>query len=132
MNTNKKVFGITGSFKGEIDFEKIRNMLMESGCTEIEITPVAYDDWLAELPKESISGLREACLKWIMHWGSGGGSYEKECCVKEALEESESDVPAELADAVYCEIVDEHKREFDIDAITLIMDLINGSIEDLA
>ena len=133
MKTKKTIVGITGSFNGEFDPEEIKTLLAKTGFVEIELTTIPFFyDWAAELPKESIPGLRQQCIDLMDDWRDDRMQYGIECCIKEAIEESDSDIPEELAKAIYSGTVDDSKKEYDIDAIELIIDLIEGAINELA
>ena len=131
MGNTKNIIQITGIIDG-VNPETIKAVLKEAGVAgnmKIETLP-NYDDWLESLPKEDLPGLREECINWIRCWCNGGGDYSSKNVITEALEEMTSDVPKKLAEAAYDSVIDYSKKEFE--AIGLVMELINGSIEDLA
>ena len=132
MKTKKTIIGITGTFTGEFNQEEIKDLLVKAGFIGIELTTIPFFyDWAAGLPKESIPGLRQQCIDSMDDWRDDRIQYGIECCIKEAIEESDSDIPEELAKAIYSGTVDDSKKEYDIDAIELIIDLIEGAINKI-
>lgn len=88
-----------------------------------------YKKWLHALPKEPICGLREECKSWIHHWGNGGGDYSTEINVISALDELDSDVPAEISEAI-CESIGGYCKSM-FEASLLTMDIVNDSIREI-
>ena len=132
MKTKKTIIGITGTFTGEFNQEEIKDLLVKAGFIGIELTTIPFFyDWAEGLPKESIPGLRQQCIDSMDDWRDDRIQYGIECCIKEAIEESDSDIPEELAKAIYSGTVDDSKKEYDIDAIELIIDLIEGAINKI-
>jgi hypothetical protein len=101
---------------------------MGVGDIKFRIQP-NYDDWLESLPKGSIPELSDTCLGWIRHWGNGGGDQSSETCIKDAINEAGTNVPAELANAALHSVSGYCKSAFE--AENLIMSMIDGCIVDL-
>ena len=126
----KQTIEITGVIDSVTDSALLKIMLTAAGMTDITVRSLPhYGEWLAGLPSASIVGLNEACREWIRHWGNGGGDSGSETCVSEALTESGSDVPAEIAESVYNSIAGYSKTEFD--AAGLTMELVCGCMDEL-
>jgi len=121
---------ITGSVKNRIRLMIIKVLLRIVGVKELLVeTRPDFDEWVKTLPKDSIPFLGASCLDWIRFWGNGGGDFSSESCIASAIKELESDIPAELAEAIYNSVVDYSKSPFE--AIGLTMEIINGCIEEL-
>ena len=126
----RKSIEITGIIDESVNLEHIKMLLEAAGISENKVRTIPqYDDWLVNLPKKSIKGLKDACLDWIRYWGSGGGDQSSEDCITDAIEQLESDVPAKLATAIYNSVVDYNKTPFE--AAQLTIELIDGCIEDI-
>ena len=126
----RKSIEITGIIDESVNLENIKMLLEAAGISDGNIKTISqYDDWLANLSKKSIKGLKDACLDWIRYWGSGGGDQSSEDCITDTIEQLKSNVPAKLANAIYNSIVDYTKTEFD--AAQLTIEMIDGSIEDI-
>jgi len=126
----RKNIEITGIIDESVNLENIKMLLEAAGISENKVRTIPqYDDWLANLPKKSIKGLKDACFDWIRYWGSGGGDQSSEDCITDAIELLESDVPAKLANAIYNSVVDYTKTEFE--AAQLTIEMIDGSMEEL-
>jgi hypothetical protein len=126
----RKNIEITGVTDGDIDFETIIALLETTGVLGVKIkTGIHYYDWLENLPKKSVPGLKDACLDWIRGWGNGGGDQSSEDCITDAIEVLNSDIPFKLADAVYNSVVDYSKTEFEASGLTV--EMIDGCMEDL-
>ena len=121
---------ITGIIAADAAIETIQALLETAGVTKIGIiTHPYYYDWLENLPKERIPGLGNACLDWIRHWCSGDGDQSSETCIIDAIETLGSDVPVELAEAVYDSVTDYSKSKFEAAGLTI--EMVDGCIEDL-
>jgi len=126
----RKSIEITGIIDESVNLENIKILLEAAGISESNISTISqYDDWLENLPKKSIKGLKDACLDWIRHWGNGGGDQSSEDCITDAIEQLECNIPAKLANAIYNSVVDYTKTEFG--AAQLTIEMIDGCIEDL-
>ena len=126
----RKNIEITGIIAGDTDIERIIALLETAGISEGNIKTIPhYYDWLENLPKENIPGFKSACLDWIRYWGSGGGDQSSEDCITDAIEELDSDIPVELANAAYNSVIDYSKTEFEAGGLTI--DMIDGCMEDL-
>lgn len=126
----KNLINITGVLDVTVKTEIITDLLKTIGImeTDIKILP-HFDEWVKSLPKDNLPRLRKKCLNWINQWE--GGEYSQECCITDALDEIETDIPAKLADAIYCSIADCSKKIYDIDAVDLTIELITDSIKEL-
>ena len=126
----RKSIEITGIIDESVNLENIKMLLEAAGISECNIKIIPqYDDWLANLPKKSIKGLKDACFEWIRCWCSGGGDQSCEDCITDAIEQLKSNVPAKLADAIYNSVIDYTKTEFE--AAQLTIEMIGGCIEDI-
>ena len=126
----RKSIEITGIIDENVNLEHIEMLLEAAGISESNIRTIPqYDEWLANLSKKRIPGLKDACLDWIHHWGSGGGDQSSEDCITDAIEQLNSNVPANLANAIYNSVVDYTKTEFG--AAQLTIEMIDGCIEDI-
>ena len=118
----RKNIEINGIIDGNFDIENFKILLEAAGVSKVKIkTHHQYNDWLETLPKEEILGLKSECLDWIRHWGNGGGDSSSQTLITDAIECLNSDVPVELADAVYTSVVDYTKSEFDAVSLTIEM-----------
>lgn len=121
---------ITGVLASGLDVNTFKAVLEHIGVSKINIKNLPqFDEWRDSLPTESIPDLSDACLDWIHSWGNGGGDYSTETCITSAIRELKSDVPAELADAIFDSVLGYSKSEFD--AIGLTVEMIDGSINEL-
>ena len=126
----RKNIEITGIIADSIDIEKIKMLMEAAGIAEINVRTIPqYDDWLSNLPIKTIPGLSGACLEWIRHWGNGGGDLSSETCITDAIKTLESDIPAELADAIYNRVAGYSKSDFDAAGLTI--EMIDGCIKEL-
>ena len=112
--------------------ERLTSLLEDANLESILIqTCPDFHEWMETLPTEPIPELGNTCRDWIRHWGSGGGDCSTEDQIKAAIDEldpEDSDVPRELADAMYCNIAEYSKTPFE--ASQLVMELIIGSLAD--
>jgi hypothetical protein len=139
LSNNKRIGGISAMrTQNEITFvtdddvgiETIIHLLETAGVGDIKVrSQPHYGDWLESLPKDSLPGLSETCLGWIRHWGIGGGDQSSETCITNIINETGSNVPAELADAALHSVSGYCKSEFE--AENLIMSMVDESIADL-
>ena len=60
-----------------------------------------FDEWLEELPDQPMEEIGDRCRYWIRSWGNGGENYSTENSIMVAISESGSDIPRELARAIY-------------------------------
>ena len=121
---------ITCVVDDEADVGTIIYLLDTAGVSDARLRSVThYGDWKDGLPKEAVPGLSDECLEWIRYWGKGGGDYSSEICIRSAIEELMSDIPAELADAIHGSVTDYSKSGFEATGLTIQM--INECIEEL-
>ena len=106
----------------DVGIGTIQYLLETAGVSDIKIrTQPHYGDWLERLPKGSIPGLSDACRGWIHHWGSGGGDQSSETCITSAIDETDSDIPAELAEAICGSVSEYSKSAFEAENLTMTM-----------
>ena len=126
----RKSIEITGVITSDTQLEYILEKLEAIEVDDINYREYPqYDDWLAELPKDSIPGFADECRAWIHHWGNGGGDQSSEACITDAIRDLNSNVPSELANAIYNSVADYSKTNFDAAGLTI--ELIDGCIEEL-
>lgn len=119
---------ILGFVSDETQAQKIKEMLENADMKELESrTCPKFDEWLEELPDQPLEEMRDRCRYWIRSWGNGGGNYSTENCIVEAISESGSDIPRELAQAIYDSIVDYCLPSFDASClvITLVQEVLD-------
>ena len=120
---------ITGKTNDPSVVEKLKTMLKEANIEDVLLqTCPNFDEWMKTLPDEPIPGLVNECWSWIRHWGNGGGDYSTETQIQEAITELGSDVPKELADAMYCSVAEYSKSPFEASA--LVMDILTECLAD--
>ncbi|MCX7923859.1 MAG: hypothetical protein N3B21_17885 [Clostridia bacterium] len=124
----KKDLVFTATFKGsDIDEEVVKAVLKNMGAKDIDLSySMRIEDYIEELPDKDISGFYNSCYEWITHWGSGGGDYSTESCIKDS---SDSDNPRQFAQAAYDSIVDYTKSE--MEAVALIATMVNAVLYDM-
>ena len=126
----RKSIEITGIITSDTQLEYILEKLEAIEVDDVNYREYPqYDDWLAELPKDSIPGLANECRAWIHHWGNGGGDQSSETCITDAINDLKSDVPAELAEAIRGSVAGYSKTEFDAAGLTI--EMIDDCIEEL-
>ena len=126
----RKTIEITGTISKTENVGKIKTLLETAGISEMNISTIPYyEDWLESLPKENIPGLNDKCQEWIRYWCNGGGDESSETLITDALENLESDVPIELANAIYYSVSGYSKSEFEASCLTI--EMINACIGEL-
>lgn len=86
-----------------------------------------FEAWLGNLSGESMNGLSNYCLDYIHHWGSGGGDYSTERSIGTAIEGLQSEVPRDLANAIFRSVVGSGKSRFEASCLTI--DLMNDAMQ---
>ena len=113
---------ILGFVADEAQAQKIKEMLENTDMQELQSrTCPKFEEWLEELPDRPMEEMRERCRHWIRCWGNGGGNYSTENSAVTAISESDSDIPRELARAIYDSIVDYCLPPFDASCLVMLL-----------
>jgi len=128
-NIKRTMISITAYTDDATVVDTLTSLLADTNIEEILIkTCPDFNEWMESLPVEQIPGLGDACHEQIRHWGIGGGDSSTESQIKDSIENLGSDVPKELANAMYNSVVDYSKTPFE--ASVLIMDIIKDSLAE--
>ena len=116
----RKDIEITGIIAENCKVENLKTLLESAGVSQVIIKSIPqYDDWLENLPKENIPGLSDECLDWIRHWCNGGGDESSKTLITDAIKNLNSDMPSELADAIFNSVTDYSKTEYEAKSLTI-------------
>lgn len=129
MKSNVYDYAISATGK-RINEQDIKDALEKLGLEDVQVECLLnFDEFVESLPDEDMSGLADACLDWIRHYGIGGGDYSTECCMRNGCEDCKSDNPRVIAKAMYGQICGYCKTSFQ--SAALVHDCLTEAMEEI-